>query len=244
MYRLNIINRINLVLEKFFSDKSNPRCVKAKLMMKLFIEEGIFSHNCRGELSLRNLLRQLDDCDNLNLIPYVLVERKKKNRIWFFKDISCVHSESTSTVDIIVKKNSSKVNVKKRSDSDEYYVIDLCNKVLGITAKQQFTFEFLLGDSGRKLPVDAYYEELSLVIEYCEYQHTNSVLLFDNKMTVSGVSRKVQRQIYDQRRRDVLTKHGIHIIEFHYFDFGVTKKLKRNYRSDIEVVKTKLIEYI
>ena len=51
----------------------------------------------------------------------------------------------------------------KRSDSDESYVIDLCDEVLGELALRQHTFDFLRGDpsesclSGKKLPVDAYY---------------------------------------------------------------------------------------
>lgn len=131
---------------------------------------------------------------------------------------------------------------KGRRDSDEYYVVSLCNEILGMEASQQHTFDFLRGDAsegkqGRCLPVDAYYESLNLVIEYCESQHTESASFFDPKATVSGVSRGEQRKIYDQRRMDVLPQHGIKHVQIHYSNFGATKKIKRNNNHDIEVVK-------
>lgn len=128
-----------------------------------------------------------------------------------------------------------------RKDSDEFYVIDLCDKILGQQALRQHTFDFLRGDGnpGRKLPVDAYYPALNLVIEYRERQHTESVAFFNRKETVSGVSRDEQRRIYDQRRRDVLPKHGIRLIEISYSDLNhdSRKRLTRNRTSDISALK-------
>lgn len=125
----------------------------------------------------------------------------------------------------------------RRAMSDEYYVIGLCNEVLGLTAQQQYKFPFLLGDNGRALPVDAYYESLNLVVEYYERQHTESVKFFDRRMTVSGVSRGEQRKLYDERRRTELPKHGIKLVVIDYSDFGDSKKLVRNHAHDIEVVR-------
>ena len=127
-----------------------------------------------------------------------------------------------------------------RKNSDEYYVIGLCNEVLGIEGQQQYRFPFLLGDSGTPLPVDAYYPTLNLVVEYYERQHTETVKFFDRKMTVSGVSRGEQRRIYDERRRTELPKHGIRLVILGYSDFGTSKKLLRNHDKDIEVVKIAL----
>ncbi len=39
-------------------------------------------------------------------------------------------------------------------------------------------------------------------------------------MTISGVHRGEQRKIYDERRRDILPKNGITLIEFSYSDFN------------------------
>lgn len=131
-----------------------------------------------------------------------------------------------------------------RTNSDEYYVIDLCDEVLGKKASRQHTFDFLRGDTGRKLPVDAYYEGLNLVVEYYERQHTESVKLFDDRMTKSGVPRSVQRRIYDERRKEVLPQHGIQVTVISFQDFGKSKKLKRIKDSDLEVVKKFLNEFI
>lgn len=124
-----------------------------------------------------------------------------------------------------------------RAGSDEYYVIGLCNEALGQVGEQQYKFPFLLGDTGRALPVDAYYQDLDLVIEYYERQHTEEVKFFNRRMTVSRVSRGEQRKIYDERRRTELPKHGIKLVVISYSDFGTTKKLKREHDRDLEVVK-------
>ena len=128
-----------------------------------------------------------------------------------------------------------------RKDSDEFYVIDLCDEVLGIQASRQHTFDFLRGDGtpGRKLPVDAYYHELNLVIEYRERQHDEPVPFFDKKTTISGVSRNEQRRIYDQRRRDVLPKHGIQLLEISFVDLkhNNRKRLVRDRQNDVVTIR-------
>ena len=128
-----------------------------------------------------------------------------------------------------------------RKNSDEHYVIDLCDEVLGLKASRQQTFDFLRGDGnpGKKLPVDAYYPQLKLVVEYKERQHTESVAFFNKKTTVSGVSHDEQRRIYDQRRRDVLPKHGIQLIEISYTDLkhDNRKRLIRSRQEDIAVIR-------
>lgn len=103
-------------------------------------------------------------------------------------------------------KVAQKENKKNR---DEVYVTDLCDEVLGMKSSRQHRFPFLLGDSGVALPVDAYYEKLGLVVEYCERQHTEAVAFFDRKQTVSGVSRGEQRRIYDERRKAILPQHNV-----------------------------------
>lgn len=135
------------------------------------------------------------------------------------------------------KPGSQITKTKGRSGSDEYYIIGLCNEALGMKAEQQYKFPFLLGDSGRALPVDAYYHELDLVIEYYERQHTEDVKFFNRRMTVSGVSRGEQRKIYDERRKTELPKHGIKFVVISYTDFGTSKTLKREHDADLAVVK-------
>jgi hypothetical protein len=129
-----------------------------------------------------------------------------------------------------------------RNKSDESYVIDLCDEVLKQKALRQHRFDFLKGDSGTKLPVDAYYPSLNLVVEFKEKQHTEEVKFFDKRQTVSGVGRGEQRKLYDQRRRDVLPEYGIKLIELDYSDFEHTrgKKLVRNREEDLKVLIKKL----
>lgn len=133
-----------------------------------------------------------------------------------------------------------------REGSDEQYVIDLCDEVLGQRALRGHRFDFLRGDAGRNgigrsLPVDAYYPALNLVIEYCERQHSESVPFFDRRETVSGVGRGRQRAIYDQRRRDILPRNGITLLELSYIEFGHDRR-KRLFRQphDRMVVERRL----
>ena len=80
----------------------------------------------------------------------------------------------------------------------------------------------------------------NLVIEYYENQHSESVPFFDKKNTVSGVTRGEQRRIYDERRKTVLPQHGIKVVIISYSDFGESKRIKRDYNHDIEVIRRKL----
>jgi hypothetical protein len=79
-----------------------------------------------------------------------------------------------------------------RSASDEFYVLDLADDVLGCPASRQHRFEWLRGDFSEKrgsyshLPVDGFWESLNLVVEFAERQHTQAVNLFDKRRPVSG----------------------------------------------------------
>jgi hypothetical protein len=143
----------------------------------------------------------------------------------------------------ILKSTIQKVKpISARSASDESYVIDLCDEVLKQKALRQHRFDFLKGDSGTRLPVDAYYPSLNLVVEFKERQHSEDVKLFDKRQTVSGIGRGEQRKLYDQRRREVLPQNGIQLIELDYSDFEHTrgKKLVRNRQEDLKVIGKKL----
>jgi hypothetical protein len=138
-----------------------------------------------------------------------------------------------------------------RTLSDESYIIDLCDELLGTPALRQHRFDWLRGDAapgkqGARLPVDAYYAEQQLVIEYRERQHTESILFMDRRLTVSGVDRGTQRVIYDQRRRDLLPLHGIELVELSYWDFAHDehKRLLRRRDEDLVVVRQALARWM
>ncbi|MBL0136236.1 MAG: hypothetical protein IPP79_20800 [Chitinophagaceae bacterium] len=161
---------------------------------------------CRSGISLK-----LDKDNQLSMIPYVVAERKTKSTTWFFgrtANEGKVNILKSVSLQLISKKKAGSAG---RKNSDEYYIIDLCDQHLGIKGSRQHRFDFLLGDSGRKLPVDVYYESLNLVVEFNEQQHSKSIKHFDkpDKITVSGVNRGMQRKMYDKLKRTVLPKRGI-----------------------------------
>ena len=129
--------------------------------------------------------------------------------------------------------------------NDEHYIIDLCDHVLRQTAIRQHRFDFLRGDTGHKLPVDAYYPDLKLVIEYRERQHFEPIALWDRRPTVSGISRGEQRALYDQRRRDLLPDHGIELVELCNVDFKRrgSKRLLRRAADDETVIRKRLARW-
>ena len=139
----------------------------------------------------------------------------------------------------------------KRSESDEFYVIDLCDELFGVQASRQHRFDWLRGDWSEKkqsfslLPVDAYWHSLGLVIEYAERQHSESVKIFDQRDTISGVSRGLQRRIYDQRRVDMMPLNGLTLIVIPSRAFSLKrKKIVRDPRRDLEVLRTLLSDFI
>lgn len=106
-----------------------------------------------------------------------------------------------------------------RVDSDESYVLNLLDELLGAPGHRQATFPWLLGDpsgSGtcRALPVDGYWAPLGLVVEYRERQHDEPVAFFDkpDRLTVSGVHRGEQRRLYDDRRDREIPAHGLRLL--------------------------------
>lgn len=167
----------------------------------------------------------------------------------FLSAVTIVDGAVNATVSSIIKKTITSKAPKpktKRVDSDEAYIIGICDKVLNEVSIKQHRFDFLRGDSGVMLPVDAYYPNHNLVIEFMEKQHSEPVKFFDKKQTVSGVGRGEQRRIYDERRKKLIPENGIKFITFCYseFEHRSNKKLIRNIESDMTVVKNKLGVFI
>ena len=206
---------------------------------ELLAEAGLLRNNkSRSGKPLRDLLRD-------NKFPHAYQE----GRLWRIpKSKKLLVQGNQKDLPIrdnkehVISEKKKKTKSKNEKERDELYVIRLCNEVLGVEASRQHTFDFLRGDGnpGKPLPVDAYYEKYNLVIEYYENQHSESVPFFDNKETVSGITRGEQRRIYDERRKAVLPQHGIKVVIISYSDFGESKRIKRDYNHDIEVIRRKL----
>lgn len=116
-----------------------------------------------------------------------------------------------------------------RAESDEAYVIDLCDEILSERALRQHRFPWLLGDPGRDgrrrtLPVDAYYPGQGIVVEYRERQHDEPVAFFDRRDTVSGVARGEQRRRYDLRREAEIPRRSLRLVVVRPADLAADRR--------------------
>lgn len=231
-----LIDRINNVLRRFFNENSNVGLVPAKDLMPYFIQANIFKKDHKDGLPIRKILRELDDTNNLSLIPFAIKQQKAKNRNWFFFDTD-IEVTKGATNSLFPRNN--KRNPKSRENSDEYYIIGLCDEVLGLNAIHQATFDFLLDDNGNSLKVYAYYDKLKIVVEYLEIQHFKKGMFGNRYCPASKMHRNEQRALYDQRRRDILPLHGYRLIEIPYYEFAHNSryKLLRNRDEDIKIVR-------
>lgn len=137
-----------------------------------------------------------------------------------------------------------------RAESDEHYVLDLCDQVLGTKGLRQATFPWLRGDPsrslplGRKLPVDGFWRDLDLVVEFQEEQHSKPSPFFDRRQTISGVGRGEQRRLYDERKRLLIPKNGLRLVLIEKSSFVVkSKRIRRDPGRDIAVVRESLGSY-
>lgn len=112
---------------------------------------------------------------------------------------------------------------------DASYIIDVCDRMLRLKARREHRFDSLLGDPDKRgrrwrLPVDAYYQRLNLVIEYNERQHSEGVYFFDRRIVPSGITRGEQRKRYDLLRHKLLPRHGIALVVLGYQEFEHTSR--------------------
>ncbi|WP_461633724.1 hypothetical protein [Labilibaculum euxinus] len=253
MKNLSKIEKINKVVEEYFNSNASLTIVPVKDLMPAFIKAGIFAKDVKKGLPIRLILRELDAEDQLALIPFVHAERHGEHTYWYFVPANAPAPDAPYKQE---KKKLENDPIAIRLNSDETYVIALCDKVLSLTSDRQKRFDFLLGDlhkNGKKqtmLPVDAYYEELQLVVEYKEIQNFRPVAGFDKnndedeeeEERTKTVSREEQRRIYDERRAKVLPENDISLVVISYSDFEYDDKNKiiRNEENDLKIVQKTL----
>jgi hypothetical protein len=242
------IKAIQKVVEDYFYNNPSLSIIPAKDLMPYFIQANIFSKDEKNGLPIRKVLRQLDERNELHLLPNLIAERKAKNTNWFFgREIGMpLQPKANKKLSRNKAKPLEKILIKNRATSDEAYILAICDDVIGLKGLRQHRFDFLKGDSGTKLPVDIFYPTQKLVIEYREKQHTEEVAFFDKRKTSSGISRGEQRKKYDELRRTEIPKNELEIIEFDYTEFGHTKgkRLLRNREEDEKIIREKLKKYI
>jgi hypothetical protein len=135
---------------------------------------------------------------------------------------------------------------RARDSSDEAYVLGLLDQLLGTPGLRQHTFPWLVGDTGprgrRRLPVDGYWPQRKLVVEYRERQHHQPVPHFDKRLTVSGVHRGEQRRRYDQRRDQLIPEHGLSLLVIQPEQLTCNKRgrLRRDHQADLAALRALL----
>ncbi len=237
---------INTVVEVYFKENSEIEWIPAKVIMPHLIAAGVFPKDVKKGLPLRKFLRLLDKNNALDSIPLLHAERNENSTYWYFVREGGSYTPKEPINEVTNKQKA----IRRRESSDEYYLIGLINELLSTRASHQHTFDFLLGDyhkNGRtrtELPLDAYYAEKNLVIEFLD--KSNSESINQDKMTISGVTRAEQRDIYRKRKQGVLKANDINLIEIDYarFDCDAEQNLSRNKENDVTLLKGILKHYI
>lgn len=231
------IVKINEVIAQYFDTNKNIDWIPAKAIMPELIKAGVFNKDEKKGLPIRKVFRKLDTETELDKIPSVHVERRSENVYWYLVREGKEYSPKEA-ISSITKKEKALQNI---ANSDEFYLVNLCDELLKQKASRKHTFDTLLGrlhkkgKSRTKLPLDAYYENLKLVIEF-----------FEKKDTEESAEREAQRKFYDQRKKDALEKKEIRLIEINYalFDCNEEDRLVRNKEKDCRVLNDLLKDFI
>ena len=231
------IVKINEVIAQYFEENSNVDWIPVKTIMPELIKAGVFNKDEKKGLPIRKVFRKLDKEEQLSKIPAVHIERRSENVYWYLVREGKEYSPK-ETISPVTKKEKALQNI---ANSDEFYLVNLCDELLRQKASRKHTFDTLVGKLHKKgkmrtkLPLDAYYEELKLVIEF-----------FQKKETEESADREAQRKFYDQRKKDTLEKKEIRLIEINYalFDCNEEDRLVRNKENDCRVLKDLLKDFI
>jgi len=209
------INKINEIISKYFEEHDND-WIPAKNLMPALIKGGIFNKDTKKGLPLRKLLRSLDKNNTLDQIPCVHAERNEKDIYWYIVREGATYTPTNVKPAITNKQKA----LNLIENSDETFVLNLCDEILDQKAARKHTFDFLLGDmhknskSRTKLPIDAYYKDLKLAIEFEGY--------FKEENSKDGFldsARTAQIDIYKQRKKEYLDKKEIKLITISYKSF-------------------------
>lgn len=232
-----MIVKINEVITQYFKENATVDWIPAKEIMPELIKAGVFNKDEKKGLPIRKVFRKLDKDNQLDKMPNVHAERRSENVYWYVVREGKEYSPS-EVISPLTKKEKGILNIE---NSDEFYLVNLCDELLKEKASRKHTFDTLVGrlhkrGKGRtKLPLDAYYEDLKLVIEF-----------FQKKETEESDERAAQRKFYDQRKKDVLKKKEISLIDINYalFECNEEDNLVRNKEQDIKVLKGILINFL
>lgn len=233
------IASINEVIADYFKNNPTVEWFPAKKIMPALIEASVFYKDEKKGLPLRKVLRTLDKEKALDKIPLLHAERKGIDTYWYFVREGAKYVSK----DVVLPVSNKERATLKKENSDEYYLVGLCNELLNEKALHQHTFKYLLGDFHRdgetrtRLPLDAFYVKLNLVLEL--YEKGDETSADSQVITVSNVKRSEQRKKYAQRKRDFLKEKGIDLVEMDYDEFECNEehRLVRNKEADVKLLK-------
>lgn len=239
----DLIKKINEVISKYFDENASVSWIPVKTIMPLLIEAGVFAKDEKRGLPMRKILRQLDNNLNLELIPTAHAERNENTVYWYLVREGEKY-EPKEAIPLITKREQRLLDIK---NSDEYYLVNLCDEILGEEASRKHTFDSIVGNlhkrgKGRtKLPVDAYYEDLDLVIEFFKAQPETQ-----EELTEEEKARNEQITYYDELKKKRVLKMEFHFVEIKYsqFDLNASGELIRNTENDVSVLKNILQEFV
>lgn len=231
------IKKINETVSQYFIDNTTVDWIPAKDIMPELIKTGVFNKDEKKGLPLRKVFRKLDKLEQLGKIPAVHAERRSENVYWYLVR----EGKSYSPSEVISPLTKKQRGILKVENSDEYYLVNLCDELLEQKASRKHTFDTLVGrlhkkgKTRTKLPVDAYYEDLKMVIEF-----------FEKNDTEENTERAAQRRFYDKRKKDVLKKKDIRLIDINYalFECDDNDRLVRNKEKDSSVLKEILNDFL
>lgn len=232
----NIV-KINEVIAQYFKDNTAVDWIPAKAIMSELIKAGVFNKDEKKGLPIRKVFRKLDEDKQLGKMPAVHAERRSENVYWYLVREGKEYTPN-EVISPLTKKEKGILNIE---NSDEFYLVNLCDELLKAKASRKHTFDTLVGKLHKKgktrtkLPLDAYYEDLKLVIEF-----------FEKKDTEESSEREAQRKFYDQRKKVVLEKKEIHLIDVNYalFECNENDRLIRNNENDRSILKGVLKDFI
>ena len=238
------IENINQVIEAYFKAHADTTIVPVKELMQEFIAAGVFKKDVKNGKPIRDVLKQLNKSNELAQIPYAHAMQNGDDTYWYF-----VPKDAERPTQLYKQEPVSEERLElenKRLLSDKYYVMNLCDEALKQKAKRQKRFDFLVGDLHKdgktrtQLPVDAFYHDLNLVIEFKEAPLAEPTEFFNklNVKTVSGISRSKQREKYDRVKAAELPLNGIKLVEipFSVFTCDELNRIVRDHEQDLKRV--------
>ncbi|QEM07198.1 hypothetical protein DIU31_028240 [Mucilaginibacter rubeus] len=83
--KIHLTGRVDQAVRDYFQENPAENLIIAKNLMDIFIQKEIFKKDHRAGSPIRNLLRELDAENKLNLLKHCKVVRKSANRNWYFE---------------------------------------------------------------------------------------------------------------------------------------------------------------